>query len=150
MQNKGKIALSKSKQKKKRLTPKEKVLKKKISIAKNLALSKQSKNIFDLDECQIENALTNHTIVISSQDINEKKDWICQYPNNHYFFIKNKTTSNYIATFISKVYIFDGGYARRVYIRELKSPIYLTEEVKDKFDFKLPIKDIEQMAELIK
>ena len=143
MQNKGKIALSKSKQKKKVLTSKEKIFKKKISIAKNLALS-------NLEERQIENTFSKHSIVISNLDIIEKKDWVCQYPNNHYFFIKNKTTSNYIATFISKVYIFDGGYARRVYIRELKSPIYLPEKVKDKFDFKLPIKDIEQMAKLIK
>lgn len=150
MQNKGKIALSKSKQKKKMLTTKEKIFKKKISIAKDLVLSNLSKNIFDFEEWQIVNAFSKHTIVISNLDIIEKKEWICQYPNNHYFFIKNKTTSKYIAAFISKVYIFDGGYARRIYIRELKSPIYLPEKVKDKFDFKLPIKDIEQMAKLIK
>ncbi len=150
MQNKGKISLSKSKQKKKRLTPEEDKQRKSLKIAKDLVLSNLSKNIFDLEEWQIVNAFSNHTIVISNLDIIEKKDWICQYPNNHYFFIKNKTTCNYVAAFISKVYIFDGGYARRVYIRELKSPIYLTEGVKNKFNFKLPIKDIEQMAELIK
>ena len=148
MQNEKQIALYK--QKKKRLTPKEKILKKKIKIAKNLALSRQSKNMFDLNIGQIENALTKHTIMISSQDTDKKNNWICQYPNDHYFFIKHKTTCNYVALFISKVYIFDGGYARRVYIRKLNSPIYLPDKAKDKFYFQLPVEDIEQMANLIK
>ena len=124
--------------------------KKKIKLAKSLVLSRQSKNVFDLNQNQIDNAFKNHVILISSKDTDEAKDWICKYPNSICFFIKNKKTCNHIALFISYVNISDVGYARRVYVRELKSPIYLPDKAKDKFNTSLPVSDIEQMRDLIK
>lgn len=134
-------------QKKKILTPKQKKEKKKLRIAKKIALDKHIENTFTLSEMQRNEAINKHVITIANNEADEKVRWIQNYPKDTYFFINTNNICNVVAMFISNVYITNDECKRRIYLRELTHPIIINT---NKFSSHVDVDDIEQMRSLIK
>lgn len=116
------------------------------NLAKKILLSKAEKDIYDFEEDEIQVCLQHHVLKVDKLAAKEKVDFIHSYANHVYFFLKNENSSLVaVAKFISKVYVDQDDYLRRVYIRKLHHSVYVDDKTK-----KIPVKDMDTMIDLIK